>query len=177
MRPPTALDWTHKHISLGFPSEPRLHLHSASLSEVSVWILGAPCFHNLSPHVCVVLYDLKASCLRFQTVRVMWILAKGYQTSQKYSWIHQHCCLIIKGDSWVRRVYPETQPSNLVLSPWEFIFLSTHEWIFLKTDIFPPPVFKKRSTHTTFVLRPHKNSKSVPNAGTNTQGCHLEKKN
>lgn len=36
------------HISFGFPSEPHLYLNSVSLSEVSVWILGAPCFHNLS---------------------------------------------------------------------------------------------------------------------------------
>lgn len=33
--------------------KPHLSLNSASLSEVSVWILGAPCVHNLSPRVCV----------------------------------------------------------------------------------------------------------------------------
>lgn len=35
------------------PPASRAFLNSASLSEVTVWILGAPCFHNLSYHVCV----------------------------------------------------------------------------------------------------------------------------
>lgn len=60
-----------KHIFLGSPSEPHLHLNSVSLSEVSVWILGAPYFHNLSSHICVFIYNLKGYCAPFQTVRVM----------------------------------------------------------------------------------------------------------
>ena len=38
---------------LAFPGGPHLSLNSASSSEVSVWILGAPCVHNLSSRVCV----------------------------------------------------------------------------------------------------------------------------
>ena len=44
----TILLWDKKHISLGFPCEPHLYLNSANLSEISVWIMGAPCFYNLS---------------------------------------------------------------------------------------------------------------------------------
>ena len=53
---------------LAFPGGPHLSLNSASSSEVSVWILGAPCVHNLSSRVVFFIYDLRGYGSHFQMV-------------------------------------------------------------------------------------------------------------